>query len=46
MPSFKDTYTDDQLWDVAAWVFYLRGVENKIYEAPLPLPMIQDSEVQ
>jgi cytochrome c oxidase cbb3-type subunit I/II len=46
MPSFKDTYTDDQLWDVAAWVFYLRGVESKIYEAPLPLPMIQDSEVQ
>src|SRR5690606_6760622 len=25
MSSYKDVYTDDQLWDLTAWVLYLRG---------------------
>jgi cytochrome c oxidase cbb3-type subunit I/II len=47
MPAFKDTYTDDQLWDVAAWVLYLRGVYNGVYDSQkLPIKLIEDQELQ
>lgn len=47
MSSYKDVYTDDQLWDLSAWVLYLRGLHNNVYEmsAP-PIPMIKPEEVQ
>lgn len=34
MPAFKDTYSDDDLWNVAAYVLYMRGEEAKMYSAP------------
>lgn len=45
MSSYKDVYSDDQLWDLAAWVMYLRGAHNGVYElsAP-PIPMIKPEE--
>lgn len=43
MPSFKDTYTDDELWDISAWVLYLRGVKAGLYEQ-LPVSMLSDTE--
>lgn len=47
MSSYKDVYTDDQLWDLAAWVFYLRGLHNKIYDDKNPpIPLIKAEEVQ
>lgn len=47
MSSYKDVYTDEQLWDLAAWVLYLRGLNNGTYsqENP-PIKPIQPSEVQ
>jgi cytochrome c oxidase cbb3-type subunit 2 len=38
MPSFKDVYSDDDLWDVAAYVLYFRGRENGIYDRDI-LPL-------
>jgi cytochrome c oxidase cbb3-type subunit 2 len=47
MPAFKDAYTDDQLWDLAAWILYLRGVYQGSYDLQkLPLPLIQNHEIQ
>ncbi len=47
MSSYKDVYTDEQLWDLAAWVLYLRGMGNGVYgqENP-PVKLIQQSEIQ
>ena len=42
MSSYKDVYSDDALWDLTAWVLYLRGLENGVYDknnppiAPIP----------
>jgi cytochrome c oxidase cbb3-type subunit I/II len=47
MSSYKDVYNDDQLWDLAAWVLYLRGAYNGVYEMnALPIPMIKSEEAQ
>ena len=44
---YKDVYTDDQLWDLSAWVLYLRGLHNGVYSASNPpIPVIQQTEVQ
>lgn len=45
MSSYKDVYSDDALWDISAWVLYLRGVENGVYDKNnLPIPMIEDEQ--
>ncbi|MGB0452285.1 MAG: cytochrome c [Bacteriovoracaceae bacterium] len=31
MPSFKDAYSDEELWDLAAFILYLRGKANDHY---------------
>lgn len=49
MPAFKDVYSDDKLWDVAAWVLYLRGVKAGYYgdnDDKLPIKMITDEAYQ
>lgn len=46
MPSFKDVYPDDALWDVAAYVLYLRGEENGIYDNKPLLPPLTASEIE
>ena len=47
MSSYKDIYTDDQLWDLAAWVLYLRGLHNGVYDDKNPpIPMIKTEEVK
>lgn len=47
MSSYKDVYTDDQLWDLAAWVLYLRGTHNGVYDSENPpIPLIKQTEVQ
>ena len=46
MSSYKDVYTDDELWDLTAWVLYLRGVYNGVYDKNNPpINMIQASEI-
>ncbi len=45
MPSFKDVYSDDALWDLAAYVLYLRGEERGLYPAPAIAP-IRPEEAQ
>jgi cytochrome c oxidase cbb3-type subunit I/II len=44
MPSFKDVYTDDALWDVAAYVLYLRGEEDGLYGDKIPLSPLTAAE--
>jgi cytochrome c oxidase cbb3-type subunit I/II len=45
MSSYKDVYTDDQLWDLSAWVLYLRGLHNGVYDiSNPPIPMIKPEE--
>lgn len=47
MSSYKDVYTDDQLWDLAAWVLYLRGLHQGIYDqAAPPISLIQEVDLQ
>ncbi|MFP5384752.1 MAG: c-type cytochrome [Bacteriovoracia bacterium] len=47
MSSYKDVYTDDQLWDLSAWVLYLRGLHHDVYDLNNPpLSLIQPHEVQ
>jgi cytochrome c oxidase cbb3-type subunit 2 len=47
MSSYKDVYTDDQLWDLAAWVLYLRGLHHGVYDlAAPPIPLIDAKEAQ
>jgi cytochrome c oxidase cbb3-type subunit I/II len=47
MSSYKDVYTDDQLWDLSAWVLYLRGLYNGVYELNNPpIPLIKAEEAQ
>lgn len=46
MPAFKDALTDDELWDVAAYVLYLRGLNNESYnKASPPIAEITKAEV-
>lgn len=46
MSSYKDVYSDDALWDLAAWVLYMRGVENGVYDLnKLPIPLIQSQSI-
>lgn len=45
MSSYKDVYSDDALWDLSAWVLYLRGVEHGVYDKNnLPIPAITDAQ--
>jgi cytochrome c oxidase cbb3-type subunit I/II len=47
MSSYKDVYSDDALWDLSAYVLYLRGLGNGIYDKNNPpLKPIDASEVQ
>lgn len=47
MSSYKDVYSDDQLWDLTAWVLYLRGLHQGIYDIDSPpISMIKPEEVQ
>lgn len=47
MSSYKDVYSDDQLWDLAAWVLYLRGTHNGVYDqSNPPIPLIKSDEIQ
>ena len=46
MPSFKDSYTDDQLWDLAAFVLYLRGDESGMYSGKKPITDITDKDLE
>lgn len=47
MSSYKDVYTDDQLWDLTAWVLYLRGLNNGVYDLKAaPISPIQPEDVQ
>jgi cytochrome c oxidase cbb3-type subunit I/II len=41
MPSFKGVYSDDQLWDLAAYVLYLRGEASGLYSEKQKLPVIE-----
>ncbi|MCY4643502.1 MAG: c-type cytochrome [Bacteriovoracales bacterium] len=46
MPSFKDALSDTELWDVTAYVLYLRGLTAGVYEGMKspPLPEITKQE--
>ncbi|MFA5584542.1 MAG: c-type cytochrome [Bacteriovoracaceae bacterium] len=50
MSSYKDVYSDDALWDLTAWVLYLRGLENGVYDennppiAPIADPQLISSQ--
>lgn len=47
MPSFKETYTDEKLWDLVAFVLYLRGVSQNLYDHDsLPIEMIKKEEIE
>lgn len=47
MTSYKDAYTDDQLWDVTAWILYMRGFYNGTYsEKNPPINLISAEEIQ
>lgn len=47
MSSYKDVYTDDQLWDLSAWVLYLRGLHNGVYDLEKPpIALIKPEEVE
>lgn len=45
MPAFKDAISDKDLWDVTAYVLYLRGLNNGVYnkEKP-PIKKISEKE--
>lgn len=46
MSSYKDVYSDEALWDLAAWVLYMRGVENGVYDKnKLPIPLIESQSI-
>lgn len=46
MVSYKDVYSDDQLWDLSAWVLYLRGLYNEVYDLTSPpIPLIKSEEI-
>ncbi len=46
MVSFKDTYTDDQLWDLVAYILYLRGEANNHYDNQTFIKPIAASEIE
>ena len=45
MPGFKGSYKDEELWDLAAFVFYLRGEEAGLYQDKDKIPQITDKEI-
>ena len=46
MPSFKDALSDDELWNVSAYILYIRGVEAGVYMDALPLKPITPEEIE
>ena len=46
MPAFKDVLTDKEMWDVSAYILYLRGVEAGIYGANPPIDEISAEEIE
>ena len=46
MPSFEGALTNGQLWDVTAYVLYLRGLEAGLYGDTTPIPEIKKAEVE
>ena len=46
MSAFKDALTDQELWDVTAYILYLRGLSAGVYEGvtPPPIPEITPAE--
>ena len=46
MPSFKEAISDEELWDVAAYVLYLRGLSMGVYDdlESKPLNPITEAE--
>lgn len=45
MPSFKDVIPDNELWDVAAYILYLRGEGAGLYGGEVPIPKITKEEL-
>ena len=45
MPSFKGVIEDDEIWDVVAYVLYLRGEESGLYKDKLPLEPITEDDL-
>ncbi len=46
MVSYKDTLTDDGLWDVTAYVLYLRGLSAGLYGNNPPIKEITKEEIK
>ncbi len=46
MPSFKEALTDRELWDVTAYVLYLRGLKANIYGDSPPIREIDQKEME
>lgn len=46
MPSFKDTISDTELWDVTAYVLYLRGKAAGVYSDQSPIKEITKEEAE
>ncbi len=45
MPSFKDVISDKEMWDVSAFVLYLRGKGAGMYGDELPISKITEDEI-
>lgn len=45
MPSFYETIPTDKMWDLAAYVLYLRGKAAGLYKGEAPIKEITDDEV-
>ncbi|MFI5391665.1 MAG: c-type cytochrome [Bacteriovoracales bacterium] len=46
MVAYKDTISDDGLWDVAAYVLYLRGLRAGLYGTNPPIKEITPEEIK
>ncbi len=46
MPSFKEALSDGELWDVSAYILYLRGLEAGVYGSSPPLKEISKTEAE
>lgn len=45
MPSFKDVISDEEMWDLSAFVLYLRGKGAGMYGDKLPVAEITEDEI-
>lgn len=45
MPPFKDAIKDQDLWNVAAFVLYLRGEKAGLYDEPSPIPALTQKDL-